>query len=274
MTTPPTVLTIAGSDSGGGAGLQADLRTFFACGAHGMVAVTAVTVQNTIGVSGFVEIPPDVVADQIEAVAVDIGVQAAKTGMLASADIIVAVAGACDRVGIGRDGAIPFVVDPVAASMGGDQLLADNALDALRTELFPRATLVTPNLDEVRLLTGIDVTDVRTQKQAAEALFAYGPQWVLVKGGHMKNVDDCMDLLYDGDQFHELPGPRFDTGDTHGSGDTLASAITSQLARGVPMPEAVAFGKRFIVRSVRDSYALGKGHGPVSPFWRLSTDEV
>ncbi|MEV4311007.1 bifunctional hydroxymethylpyrimidine kinase/phosphomethylpyrimidine kinase [Actinocrispum sp. NPDC049592] len=272
--TPPTVLTIAGSDSGGGAGLQADLRTFFACGVHGMTAVTAVTVQNSVGVSGIVEIPPDVVAAQIEAVAVDIGVQAAKTGMLANADIIVAVAGACDRVGIGKEGAIPFVVDPVCASMGGDQLLRDDALDALRAELFARATLVTPNLDEVRLLTGIDVTNLDEQKQAAEALLAYGPQWALVKGGHMRNVEDCVDLLYDGTEFHELPGPRFDTGNTHGSGDTLASAITSQLAQGVPVPDAVAFGKRFIVRSVRDSYPLGKGHGPVSPFWRLSTDEV
>ncbi len=272
--TPPTVLTIAGSDSGGGAGLQADLRTFFACGVHGMTAVTAVTVQNSIGVSGIVEIPPDVVAAQIEAVAVDIGVQAAKTGMLANADIIVAVAGACDRASIGKDGSIPFVVDPVCASMGGDQLLRDDALDALRAELFARATLVTPNLDEVRLLTGIDVTTLDEQKQAAEALLTYGPQWALVKGGHMRNAEDCVDLLYDGTEFLELPGPRFDTGNTHGSGDTLASAITSQLAQGVSVPDAVAFGKRFIVRSVRDSYPLGKGHGPVSPFWRLSPDEV
>ncbi|TCO58069.1 bifunctional hydroxymethylpyrimidine kinase/phosphomethylpyrimidine kinase [Actinocrispum wychmicini] len=272
--TPPTVLTIAGSDSGGGAGLQADLRTLFACGVHGMTAVTAVTVQNTIGVTGIVEIPAHVVADQIEVVAVDIGVQAAKTGMLANAEIIVAVAGACDRVGIGKDGHIPFIVDPVCASMGGDQLLRDDALDALRTELFPRATLVTPNLDEVRLLTGIDVTDRKTQEQAADALLAYGPEWALVKAGHMRNVDDCVDLLSNGTDVHELPGPRFDTGNTHGSGDTLASATASQLAQGVAVPAAVAFGKRFIVRSVRDSYSLGKGHGPVSPFWRLSSESV
>jgi hydroxymethylpyrimidine/phosphomethylpyrimidine kinase len=272
--TPPTVLTIAGSDSGGGAGLQADLRTFFACGVHGMTAVTAVTVQNTIGVTGIVEIPPDVVADQIEAVAVDIGIQAAKTGMLANVGIIMAVAASCDRVGIGKDGHIPFVVDPVSASMGGDQLLRDDALDALKVELFARATIITPNLDEVRLLTGIDVTDLKTQQQSAEALLEYGPQWVLVKGGHMRNTADCVDLLYDGTTFHELPGPRFDTGNTHGSGDTLASAITSQLAQGIPVPEAVAFGKRFIVRSVRDSYQLGKGHGPVSPFWRLSQEDI
>jgi hydroxymethylpyrimidine/phosphomethylpyrimidine kinase len=272
--TPPTVLTIAGSDSGGGAGLQADLRTFFACGVHGMTAVTAVTVQNSIGVTGIVEIPPAIVAGQIEAVAVDIGIQAAKTGMLANADIITAIAGACGRVGIGRNGAIPFVVDPVCASMGGDQLLRDDALDALRTELFARATLVTPNLDEVRLLTGIDVTSVAEQREAAKVVLTYGPQWVLIKGGHMRNTPDCMDLLYDGTDFHELPGPRFDTGNTHGSGDTLASAITSQLAQGIPVPEAVAFGKRFIVRAVRDSYPLGKGHGPVSAFWRLSPDQV
>jgi hydroxymethylpyrimidine/phosphomethylpyrimidine kinase len=272
--TPPTALTIAGSDSGGGAGIQADLRTFFACGVHGMTALTAVTVQNTVGVMGIHEIPPDIVAAQIEAVAVDIGVQAAKTGMLANANIIVAIAGAADRVGIGKDGSIPFVVDPVSASMGGDQLLRDDALDALRSELFPRATVITPNLDEVRLLTGIDVTDMATQRQAAEALYAYGPEWVLVKAGHMRDVDDCVDLLYNGSDFHELPGPRFDTTNTHGSGDTLASAITSSLAGGATVPAAVAFGKRFIVRSVRDSYPLGKGHGPVSPFWRLSTEEV
>jgi hydroxymethylpyrimidine/phosphomethylpyrimidine kinase len=272
--TPPTVLTIAGSDSGGGAGIQADLRTFFACGVHGMTAITAVTVQNSIGVSGIHEIPPDIVAAQIEAVAVDIGVQAAKTGMLANADIISAIAGACDRAGIGQGGQTPLVVDPVSASMAGDQLLRDDALEALRSELFPRATIVTPNLDEVRLLTGIDVHDTATQRDAAVALRDFGAQWALVKGGHMRNAEDCLDLLFDGDEFYELPGPRFDTGNTHGSGDTLASSITAALAKGSSVPDAVAFGKRFIVRSVRDSYPLGKGHGPVSPFWRLSQEEV
>src|SRR5262249_26717666 len=153
----PRALTIAGSDSGGGAGLQADLRTFFACGVHGTTAVTAVTVQNSLRVSGVAEIPADVVAAQIETVVGDIGVQAAKTGMLANAEIITAVAKACDRVHIGRDGRIPFVVDPVAASMHGDPLLHKDAMAAIVAELFPRATLVTPNLDEVRLFTGIDV---------------------------------------------------------------------------------------------------------------------
>ncbi|HEV2780743.1 MAG TPA: bifunctional hydroxymethylpyrimidine kinase/phosphomethylpyrimidine kinase [Actinophytocola sp.] len=270
----PRALTIAGSDSGGGAGLQADLRTFFACGVHGMTAVTAVTVQNSLRVSGVVEIPADVVAAQIETVATDIGVNAAKTGMLATAEIISAVAKACDRVHIGRDGQIPFVVDPVAASMHGDQLLRDDALDALRDELFPRATLVTPNLDEVRLLTGIDVRTPDDQRAAAVALIGLGPKWALVKGGHMRDDPQCVDLLYDGAEFTELPAPREDTRHTHGGGDTMASAITSALARGTDVAQAVRFGKRFVTRSVRDAYPLGSGVGPVSPFWRLAGEDI
>lgn len=262
-TTPPIALTIAGSDSGGGAGLQADLRTFAMCGVHGCVAVTAVTVQNSLGVTGFVEIPPATVAAQIEAVVSDIGVGAAKTGMLASAAIIDAVADACQAVGIGRDAATPFVVDPVAASMHGDQLLHDDALDALRQRLFPLATLVTPNLDEVRLLVGVDVRDRAGQYDAARALYALGPRWALVKGGHLVDDPICVDVLYDGTTFTELPAPRTDTPHTHGSGDTMASAITSSLARGSSLPDAVAFGKRYITEAVRQGYPLGAGVGPV-----------
>jgi hydroxymethylpyrimidine/phosphomethylpyrimidine kinase len=242
---PPRVLTIAGSDSGGGAGIQADLRTLFACGVHGCVALTAVTVQNSLGVTGVSEIPADVVAAQIISVAEDIGLQAAKTGMLASAQIIEAITPALDRVGIGRGLRTPFVVDPVSASMHGDQLLADSALDALRGLLFPRATLVTPNLDEVRLITGIAVKDRADQRVAAEALHANGREFI------------------------ELSGPRYDVKHTHGSGDTLASSISSALARGASVPEAVRFGKDFIVKSVAAAYPLGAGVGPVSPLWRL-----
>ncbi|HEX3647964.1 MAG TPA: bifunctional hydroxymethylpyrimidine kinase/phosphomethylpyrimidine kinase [Pseudonocardiaceae bacterium] len=267
---PVTALTIAGSDSGGGAGLQADLRTFFACGVHGLAAVTAVTVQNTLGVSGFTEIPPDVVAAQIETVAEDIGVGAAKTGMLANREIIEAVARACDRVGIGRAHTTPFVVDPVAASMHGDQLLHEKALDALRYDLFPRATLVTPNLDEVRLLTGVDVRHPDQLAEAAEAIHAFGPMWTLIKSGHLTDETDCVDLLYDGSAFIELPGPRYATKHTHGGGDTMAASITAALANGAALPEAVRFGKRFVSNSVRDAYPLGSGVGPVSPFWRLA----
>ena len=269
-TTPPRVLTIAGTDSGGGAGVAADLRTLAACGVHGCVAVTAVTVQNTLGVTGVHTLPPETVAAQIEAVATDIGLDAAKTGMLATGDIIRAIAGACDRVGIGADGPTPFVVDPVAASMHGDPLLATDALDAYRTLLFPRATVVTPNLDEVRLFVGVDVHDRAAQYEAAKALHALGPRHVLVKGGHLaEDLDVCVDLHYDGHTFTELPGPRFATGHTHGSGDTMASALAAALARGRSVPEAVAQAKRVVTEAVRYSYALGAGHGPVSPLWAV-----
>ncbi len=271
-TGPTVALTIAGSDSGGGAGLQADLRTFTTCGVHGCVAVTAVTVQNSLGVTGFIAIPPATVADQIRAVATDIGVAAAKTGMLASAEIISAVAEVCDEVGIGTS--VPLVVDPVAASMHGDSLLADDALAVLRSELLPRATLVTPNLDEVRLLVGLDVGTRAEQYTAAKKLHALGSQWVLVKGGHLRHDPQernpqCLDLLYDGSEFTAFTGPRSATPHTHGSGDTLSAAITSALARGSTMPEAVGYGKRYIEQAVAHAYPLGAGIGPVSPFWRL-----
>jgi hydroxymethylpyrimidine/phosphomethylpyrimidine kinase len=272
--TPARALTIAGSDSGGGAGLQADLRTFFSCGVHGMTAVTAVTVQNSLGVRGFTEIPADTVAAQIEAVASDIGVGAAKTGMLASTEIIRAVAAACDSARIGRSGTVPFVVDPVAASMHGDALLHEDALNALREELFPRATVVTPNLDEVRLLVGVEVSDPSGLRKAARAIHQLGPRWTLIKAGHLASQPDCVDVLYDGSEFIELPGPRVTTAHTHGGGDTLASATTSALARGMSVVDAVRFGKRFVLRSVRESYPLGAGVGPVSPFWRLSPEKV
>jgi len=268
--TPPRVLTIAGTDSGGGAGAAADLRAMAACGVHCCVAVTAVTVQNSLGVSGVHPVPPETVAAQIETVAADIGLDAVKTGMLASAAIIEAVAGACDRSGIGVGRPSPLVVDPVAASTYGDQILPDDALDAFRALLFPRATLITPNLDEVRLLVGVDVHDRAAQYDAAVLLHRFGSRYVLVKGGHLReDLDSCVDLLYDGRTFVELPGPRFDTGDTHGSGDNMASAIASGLARGLSVPEAVALGKRYVVEAVRHSYPLGAGHGPVSPLWAV-----
>jgi hydroxymethylpyrimidine/phosphomethylpyrimidine kinase len=260
---PPTALTIAGSDSGGGAGAQADLKTFLACRVHGMSAITAVTVQNSLGVTGFYELPPHAVAEQIESVATDIGVGAAKTGMLASAAIMTAVADTVTRLGIR-----PFVVDPVAASQHGDPLLRPDALAALRDVVIPLATIVTPNLGEVRLLTGIDVHDRSDMVDAAHALHALGPEWVLVKGGHLPD-EDAVDLLYDGTTFTELTAPRRNTTHTHGSGDTLAAAITAGLARGMSVPDAVASGKQFIARAIDDSFPLGAGLGPVGHFWRV-----
>lgn len=265
--TPVRVMTIAGSDSGGGAGLQADLRTFALLGVHGLAAVTAVTVQNSLGVKGFHEIPVDVIAGQIEAVATDIGVQAAKTGMLASSEIIETVAASWRSLGLA--GTTPFVVDPVCASMHGDPLLHPSALDTLRTVLFPLASLVTPNLDEVRLLVGIDVTDAASQRDAAKALHDLGPQWALVKGGHLRSAPDSPDLLYDGSDFHTFDAPRVDTGHDHGAGDTLAAATACALAHGYRMPDAVAFAKSWVTECLRAAYPLGGGHGPVSALFRL-----
>lgn len=273
-TAPPTALTIAGSDSGGSAGMHADLRTMFACGVHGMTAVTAVTVQNTVGVTDFVPIPPETVAAQIDAVASDIGVNAAKTGVLASAATIEAVAQACDRHGIGKGRRTPFVLDPVAAARGGEPLLPEDALDALRAQAIPRATLVTPNLDEVRLLTGVDVRRRSDLADAATAMHNLGAQWVLIKGGHLADDHECVDVLFDGKRHIMLSGPRFATRHTHGAGDTFASAITAALAKGASVPDAVHFGKRVVSRSVHGSYPLGSGTGPVSMFWRVSPRSV
>jgi hydroxymethylpyrimidine/phosphomethylpyrimidine kinase len=264
--TPLRVLSIAGSDSGGGAGIEADMRTIAMLGVHACIAVTAVTMQNTMGVKGFHEVPDDVVTGQIEAVVTDIGIQAAKTGMLASPRIIDTVASTWRRLGL----SVPLVVDPVAASMHGDALMAPAALDSLRTQLFPLATLVTPNLDEVRLLVDIDVVDGESQRAAAKALHALGPQWVLVKGGHLRSSQRSSDLLYNGADFHEFDAQRIATGNDHGGGDTLAAAIACALAHRFTVPEAVEFGKRWVTECLRAAYPLGHGHGPVSPLFRLS----
>ncbi len=265
-TTPRRVLAIAGSDSGGGAGIQADIRTCTLLGVHMLCAVTAVTVQNSVGVRGFHKVPGEVIAAQIEAVCHDIGLQAAKTGMLASTEIIVAVAGAWRDHGPDA----PLVVDPVCASMHGDPLLHPSALDSLRTELFPLATLVTPNLHEVRLLVDIEVVDSKSQAEAARALHALGPKWALVKGGHLRDSACSTDLLFDGKDFHEFESARVDTIHDHGAGDTLAAATACALAHGYPVPDAIAFAKGWVTECLRASYPLGHGHGPVSPLFRLS----
>lgn len=263
--TPPRALTIAGSDSGGGAGVQADLKTFLCCGVHGMTALTAATVQNSVGVSGVYELPANAVAEQVEAVVNDIDVQATKTGMLANAAIIGAVADVVEQLDVG-----PFVVDPVCASQHGDPLLREDALDALRERLFPLATLITPNLPEVRLLSGVAVRDRAGMSEAARSLHAMGPRWVLIKGGHLADEPGvALDVLFDGENEIELSAARHDTPHTHGTGDTLAAATTAALARGVPLEQAVRDGKAFVTSAVSDSYPLGAGLGPVGHFWRV-----
>jgi hydroxymethylpyrimidine/phosphomethylpyrimidine kinase len=265
-TTPLRVLAIAGSDSGGGAGMQADLRTCTLLGVHALCAVTAVTVQDTLGVKDFHKVPGHVVAAQIEVVCHDVGLQAAKTGMLASTEIIEAVAQSWRDHGAG----VPLVVDPVCASMHGDPLLDRSALKSLCAELFPLATLVTPNLHEVRLLVDIDVVDSTTQADAARALHALGPKWALVKGGHLLGSASSTDLLFDGNEFHEFESPRVDTTHDHGAGDTLAAATACALAHGYTVPDAVSFAKGWVTECLRAAYPLGHGHGPVSPLFRLS----
>jgi len=259
----PRALTIAGSDSGGGAGLQADLKTFLACRVHGMSAITAITVQNSLGVSGVYPLPAHAVAEQVRSVATDIGVNATKTGMLANAEIVSAVADVVTELSLR-----PFVVDPVCASQHGNQLLADDALDALKTQLFPLADLITPNLGEVRILTGLTPLDLDGMVEAARTLHDFGPRWVLVKGGHLDGPTS-VDVLYDGADVIELERPRIATVHTHGTGDTLAAATTSALARGADLVSAVQAGKAFVTSSIEDSFGLGSGVGPVGHFWRI-----
>ncbi|WP_392674273.1 bifunctional hydroxymethylpyrimidine kinase/phosphomethylpyrimidine kinase [Streptomyces sp. LN785] len=261
MTAPPRVLTIAGSDSGGGAGIQADLKTMLALGAHGMSVLTAVTAQNSLGVQGAWELPVEAVRAQYRSVVDDIGVQSVKTGMLSSPALVTAVAELLS------DSAVPVVVDPVSVSKHGDRLLADEALDAVRTELLPTATVATPNLDEVAQLTGVAVSDEADMRRAATRLLAYGPRWVLVKGGHLPG--EAVDLLTDGDEEHWLRAPRHDNRHTHGTGCTLASAIAVGLAQGRPVPDAVRRAKEYITGAIAAGFALGAGIGPVDHGWQL-----
>ena len=260
---PARVLTIAGSDSGGGAGIQADLKTFLAHGVHGMSAVTAVTVQNSVGVQGFYELEPRAVFEQIESVATDIGVDAAKTGMLASAPIIEAVAGACERFALPN-----LVVDPVAASKHGDPMLRPDAVQALRERLAPLATVITPNLGEVKLLCGVEVRGQGDLLAAARAMHELGPRWVLVKGGHLPG-GDAVDLLFDGREAVELRAPRLATPHTHGTGCTLASAIAANLADGLDVVTAVQAAKRYLSGAIAGAFPLGKGIGPTDHAWRF-----
>jgi hydroxymethylpyrimidine/phosphomethylpyrimidine kinase len=258
----PRALTIAGSDSGGGAGIQAELKTFQELGVYGMTVLTALTAQNTVGVHAIHEVPASFVSAQLDAVVSDIGVDAVKTGMLANASIVAAVA---DGVRAHRLG--PLVVDPVCASKHGDPLLRPDAVDALRDLLLPLADLVTPNLGEVRVLTGVEVGGVEDLAEAARAVKALGPRWVLIKAGHLPGNDDATDLLFDGEHEVRVQAVRIATEDTHGTGDTLAAAVTAYLALGNDMVAAVRAGKAFVTGAIRNALRLGKGIGPVDQGW-------
>ncbi|RFU87404.1 bifunctional hydroxymethylpyrimidine kinase/phosphomethylpyrimidine kinase [Streptomyces triticagri] len=259
---PPLVLTVAGSDSGGGAGIQADLKTMLALGTHGMSVLTAVTAQNSLGVQGAWELPVEAVRAQYRSVVDDIGVHAVKTGMLASAELVEEVAALL------ADTEAPAVVDPVGVSKHGDPLLAASALDSVRTKLLPVATVATPNLDEVAQLTGVRVESETDLRRAAAAVLEYGPRWALVKGGHLAGAE-AVDLLTDGSEEHWLRGARHDNRHTHGTGCTLASAIAAGLAKGLTVPEAAVAAKEYVTGAIAAGFALGSGIGPVDHGWRL-----
>lgn len=261
----PVALTIAGSDSGGGAGIQADLKTFAVFGVHGTSAITAITVQNTVGVTDVLELPVRLIQEQIAAVIEDIGVQAAKTGMLSSSEIIDAVAAAITQHRLRN-----LVVDPVMVAKGGAKLLRDDAVEALRRRLLPLAAVVTPNLPEAEVLLGRRITTLRERREAARDLVALGARAAVVKGGHAET--DVTDVYWDGSQLVELPAKRVETSNTHGSGCVFSAAIAAGLAKGREPLEAVRDAKAFISRAIENSLEIGHGHGPVNPMFEQTQD--
>jgi hydroxymethylpyrimidine/phosphomethylpyrimidine kinase len=257
-----TALTIAGSDSGAGAGIQADLKTFAAHGVYGTCAITAVTAQNTLGVVCWQALEADLVTAQIEAVVSDIGADAVKTGMLANAAIAEAVAAAIRALDLPQ-----VVVDPVMIAKGGDRLLSDDAVATIRSELLPLAHVVTPNIPEAETLTGISIRTLDDMRAAAAGILALGPRVVLVKGGHAGGAES-VDVCVTATESFEIRTPRIDTPHTHGTGCTLASAIAANLARGLADREAIERAREYLDGAIRHAPRLGGGHGPLNHFWR------
>ena len=258
----PVAMSIAGSDSGGGAGVQADMKTFSALGVYGASTLTAITAQNTVAVTAVHELPVELIAAQIDAVVTDIGVDAVKTGMLSSSAIVETVARELERHGIEN-----LVVDPVMVAKSGDPLLRDEAVESVRTRLLPLAALVTPNVPEAETLTGLKIESDDDVREAARRIVAMGARTVVVKGGHRDGP--ATDLFFDGVEFTEFTSERFDTVNTHGTGCTFASAAAAGLAQGKPLLEAVALAKEYVTEAIRNSYPLGRGHGPVHHFYRF-----
>ncbi len=256
--TPPVALTIGGSDSGGGAGIQADLKTFAALQVHGCSAITCVTAQNTRGVERVDALPPEAVAAQVAAVLDDLPVAALKSGMLLNRSLIVATAGALAQL----PAAVPRLIDPVMVSRAGAVLLEPEAVAAYVELLLPAADLLTPNIHEARLLSGLAVADATGMEAAVLALAALGPRAVLLKGGGLPGFQG-VDLLWDGTELHWLRGAWVDTPHSHGSGCTLGAAITAELARGKGLLEAVGAAKTYVERSLRYALAIGGGQGPL-----------
>ena len=257
--TIPRALTVAGSDSGGGAGIQADLKTFSAYRVFGMSVLTAITAQNSVGVQGVVTLPPAFVAVQLESVLSDFGADAAKCGMLATAGIIRAVAAKLKEHRVEK-----LVVDPLMIATSGDPLLEPDAREALIGEILPLALVVTPNLHEAGALAEMAVTTRDDMEEAARRIAKLGPRHVLVKGGHL--TGEAVDLLFNGREFTAFSAPRIDSANTHGTGCTFSAAIAAGLARGRPLPEAVRDAKAYVTRAIREGFAPGKGAGVLRHF--------
>lgn len=252
-------LTIAGSDSGGGAGIQADLKTFMAFGVYGMSAITALTAQNTLGVQGIFDISPQFVREQIRSIMTDIGTDAAKTGMLSNAAIVQTVAEAV------REFRIPnLVVDPVMIAKSGDPLLVEDARRAIREELLPLATVMTPNIFEAEALLERRIEDLDAMRNAARELKTVGARWVVLKGGNLDIESLAIDVVYDGNDMVLLKSPRLESRNTHGSGCTFASAIAAGLAKGLAPPEAIGRAKEYITEAIRSGHPIGSGHAPAN----------
>ena len=259
-----TALTIAGSDSGAGAGIQADLKTFAAHGVYGTSALTAITAQNTQGVSAFDEVSPALIRQQIEAVMADFGADAAKTGMLASAPAVEAVAQAI------TDFDIPFVVvDPVMLAKSGDDLTSDAAVQAMKASLLKKAFVVTPNIPEAETLSGIRIVTDDDRREAARRIRELGPSLVVIKGGHA-TTPDILDLLFDGREFVEFRHPRVEGRHTHGTGCTFAAAMAAHLAGGRSVRDAIPLIQAYIAGAIRHAPELGEGNGPMNHFWNRS----
>ena len=256
-------LTIAGSDSGGGAGIQADLKTFAALGVYGTAAITAATAQNTVGVMGVATLSSEFVTAQIEAIASDITLHATKTGMLANAAIVEAVAAAVGELDLPL-----LVVDPVMVAKSGDRLLDDEGVEALRSELLPRAIIVTPNIPEAEILSGRRIDSVEQARAAAVDIHRLGARSVVVKGGHAEG-DQIVDVLFDGHGFTEIQSSRIDTRNTHGTGCTFAAAIAAYLALGHSLIDAVVDAQAYVSGAIEHGLAIGHGHGPLDHFWKV-----
>ena len=260
----PRALTIAGSDSGGGAGIQADLKTFTALRVFGMSAITSVTAQNTNSVLGINNLSPEFIELQIDAVVKDIGVDAVKIGMLSTKEIINSVAAK-----IKEHSFINIVLDPVMIAKGGESLLNKDAEEVLVQELLPHAAVLTPNIPEAEVISGLRISSIEDMKTAAAKIITLGPENVLLKGGHLDKSSDAIDVLYNGKEFFEFKSLRVDTKNTHGTGCTYSAAICAGLAKGLPVLDAVKEAKDYVTFAIQNSFDIGKGHGPLNHFWKI-----